>query len=99
MEDSAAFGLGCTVVGIVQFAIGSSSIAVMNFAAQKQVINISIMLWNVSVDKLIIFIMISKSRVKSRVERCIKSGVLQIFCKCILCNIEPHCIAGADQSF
>ncbi|XP_021920941.1 multidrug resistance protein homolog 49-like isoform X2 [Zootermopsis nevadensis] len=37
MEDSAAFGLGCTVVGIVQFAIGSSSIAVLNFVAQKQI--------------------------------------------------------------
>lgn len=44
MEDSAAFGLGCTVVGIVQLAVGSSSIAVLNFVAQKQVKNISIML-------------------------------------------------------
>jgi hypothetical protein len=51
MEDAEAFGIGCTVVGIVQFAISSSSIAVLNFAAQKQVIIIIIMLWNMSVDK------------------------------------------------
>jgi hypothetical protein len=55
MEDAAAFGIGCTVVGVVQFTIGSLSIAVLNFAAQKQVISIIIMIWNVSSDEFIIF--------------------------------------------
>lgn len=54
MEDAEAFGIGCTVVGIVQLVISSSSIAVLNFAAQKQVIRIILMPWNVSVDKFII---------------------------------------------
>ena len=39
LEDATAFGIGSTAVGIVQFVIGASSIAVLNFAAQKQVIN------------------------------------------------------------
>ena len=38
LEDAEAFGIGSTVVGIVQFVIGASGIAVLNFAAQKQVI-------------------------------------------------------------
>jgi hypothetical protein len=42
MEDSEAFGIGCTTVGIVQLVISSSSIALLNFAAQKQVIRIII---------------------------------------------------------
>jgi hypothetical protein len=37
MEDAAAFGIGCSVVGVVQFVIGASSIAVLNFVAQKQI--------------------------------------------------------------
>ena len=37
LEDSAAFGIGCTVVGIVQFTIGVISIALLNYSAQKQV--------------------------------------------------------------
>ncbi|XP_069680452.1 multidrug resistance protein homolog 49 isoform X2 [Periplaneta americana] len=37
LDDSAAFGIGCTVVGVIQFLIGSASIAVLNYAAQKQV--------------------------------------------------------------
>jgi hypothetical protein len=38
LEDAKAFGIGSTAVGIVQFVIGASSIAVLNYAAQKQVI-------------------------------------------------------------
>ena len=38
LEDGKAFGIGSTIVGVVQFVIGASSIAVLNFAAQKQVI-------------------------------------------------------------
>jgi hypothetical protein len=38
LEDAKAFGIGSTIVGVVQFVIGASSIAVLNFAAQKQVI-------------------------------------------------------------
>jgi len=38
LEDAEAFGIGSAVVGIVQFVIGASAIAVLNFAAQKQVI-------------------------------------------------------------
>lgn len=89
MEDSAAFGLGCTVVGIVQFAIGSSSIAVLNFVAQKQVINIYIILWTVSVDTFIIFILTSKSRV----ERCMIFEEIKITYICFLWSIEPNYIA------
>jgi hypothetical protein len=55
MEDAEAFGIGCTVVGVVQFAISSSSISVLNFAAQKQVIRIIIMPWNVPLYTFIIF--------------------------------------------
>jgi hypothetical protein len=54
MEDAEAFGIGCAVVGIVLLAISSSSIAVLNFAAQNQVIRIIIMIWNVSINKFII---------------------------------------------
>jgi hypothetical protein len=39
LEDAKAFGIGSSVVAIVQFVVGASSIAVLNFAAQKQVIN------------------------------------------------------------
>ena len=38
LEDAKAFGIGSTIVGTMQFFIGASSIAVLNFAAQKQVI-------------------------------------------------------------
>jgi len=38
LEDAKAFGISSTVVAIVQFVIGASSIAVLNFVAQKQVI-------------------------------------------------------------
>ena len=38
LEDAKAFGISSTIVSVVQFVIGASSIAVLNFAAQKQVI-------------------------------------------------------------
>ncbi|KAJ9598418.1 hypothetical protein L9F63_010893, partial [Diploptera punctata] len=37
LEDSSAFGIGCTVVGLVQFTIGVISIALLNYSAQKQI--------------------------------------------------------------
>jgi hypothetical protein len=37
LEDARAFGISSTIVGVVQFVIGASSIAVLNFSAQKQV--------------------------------------------------------------
>jgi hypothetical protein len=44
MEDAEAYGIGCTTVGIVQLVISSSSIALLNFAAQKQVMRIIVIL-------------------------------------------------------
>jgi hypothetical protein len=79
MEDAAAFGIGCSVVGVVQFVIGASSIAVLNFAAQKQVINTAIVLWNVSVGKFIIFIMILKKVKCGKVHYIWSTNILQIF--------------------
>ena len=38
LEDAEAYAIGSTVVGVAQFVTGASSIAVLNFAAQKQVI-------------------------------------------------------------
>jgi hypothetical protein len=38
LEDAKAFGISSTIVSVAQFVIGASSIAVLNFAAQKQVI-------------------------------------------------------------
>lgn len=37
LEDAKAFGISSTIVSVVQFVIGASSIAVLNFAAQKQI--------------------------------------------------------------
>ncbi|KAJ4452139.1 hypothetical protein ANN_03657, partial [Periplaneta americana] len=37
LEDSAAFGIGSTVVGLVQFSLGVMSISLLNYTAQKQV--------------------------------------------------------------
>lgn len=37
LEDSAAFGIGASVVGVVQFVIGVLSISLLNYAAQQQV--------------------------------------------------------------
>lgn len=37
LEDSAAFGIGATVVGLIQFALGVLSISLLNYAAQQQV--------------------------------------------------------------
>jgi hypothetical protein len=37
LEDSAAFGIGATVVGLVQFVLGVLSISLLNYAAQQQV--------------------------------------------------------------
>ncbi|XP_069680453.1 multidrug resistance protein homolog 49-like [Periplaneta americana] len=37
LEDSAAFGIGSTVVGLVQFSLGVMSISLLNYTAQKQI--------------------------------------------------------------
>jgi hypothetical protein len=37
LEDSAAFGIGTTVVGLVQFVLGVLSISLLNYTAQQQV--------------------------------------------------------------
>jgi hypothetical protein len=37
LEDSAAFGIGTTTVGLVQFVLGVLSISLLNYAAQQQV--------------------------------------------------------------
>ena len=38
LEDAKAFGISSAIVGAVQFVILASSIAVLNYAAKKQVI-------------------------------------------------------------
>ena len=38
LEDAKAFGISSAIVGVVQFVILASSVAVLNFAAKKQVI-------------------------------------------------------------
>jgi hypothetical protein len=37
LEDSAAFGIGATVVGLIQFVLGVLSISLLNYTAQQQV--------------------------------------------------------------
>lgn len=38
LEDAKAFGISSAIVGLVQFVILASSVAVLNFVAKKQVI-------------------------------------------------------------
>ncbi|PNF32773.1 hypothetical protein B7P43_G04483 [Cryptotermes secundus] len=37
LEDSAAFGIGATTVGLIQFVLGVLSISLLNYAAQQQI--------------------------------------------------------------